>query len=198
MRPHRGSVKSRFVPPPSKASLSIYTKGLDQRLKKLWPLRARAREDGTAEAQSALQQEDVSRAKLLLKRTVLLGNTSTEETWLLLYITLYSTKHNGGLYLVYGLYQNSTNNKMWISPLGKSGDERSLALVSSQPAEYYLQWLRVGIKGKVIEVTQTSVLKGISTPHKFQRVLYHPRNVWLIRASLRDTSDADDYFGISN
>lgn len=27
--PHRGSVKPRFIPAPSKASLSIYTKGLD-------------------------------------------------------------------------------------------------------------------------------------------------------------------------
>lgn len=66
------------------------------------------------------------------------------------YITPYSAKHNGGLYLVYGLCHNPTNNRMWISPLGKSGDERSLALVSSQPAEYNLQWLHVSRKRKVI------------------------------------------------
>lgn len=107
-------------------------------------------------------QEGVSGDKLL-KKTGFLGNISTEETWLLMYIRLYSTRDN----LVYGLYQNPTYNKMWIRPLGKSGGEGSVVLVSSEPAESNLcgQGRR---KGKVIGVTLTSALKGISTPHQFQ------------------------------
>lgn len=60
--------------------------------------------------------EDVSRAELLSDSTASVG-TASPEAWLLWHITL--SKHNGSLSLVYGLCQNPTNNKLWVSPLGK-------------------------------------------------------------------------------
>lgn len=63
------------------------------------------------------EQEEVPRAKFLLTRTVLLGNTWREETCT-------EPRTNGGLSLGWGLSQNPTNNKMWMSPLGKQGEEK--------------------------------------------------------------------------
>lgn len=80
-RSHQGRVKSRFVAAPSKASPSIYTKGLGwkhgpEEMGLLMGCHMSSWEMGDTEHSL---QEGVSRAMHLLKRTELLGNPSREE-----------------------------------------------------------------------------------------------------------------------
>lgn len=53
------------------------------------------------------------------------------------------------------------------------------------------------MKGKVIEVTQTSALKGISTLTNFSTSCITPGLSGSLE-HLRDSPDADGYFGISS
>lgn len=91
-------------------------------------------------------QEGVSGDKLL-KKTGFLGNISTEETWLLMYIRLYSTRD----YLVYGLYQNPTYNIIRCG-LGLWGNQevKDQWCLSAQSQQNPTSAARAGGKGRLL------------------------------------------------
>lgn len=128
--------KSRFVPAPSKARLKFYNPGgwkscshSGKRPGRMGMLRHRA--GGCSQSQVSpdknsfvgkhFQRGDVHRAK-----------------------------NNGGLSLGWGLSQNPTNNKMWMRPLGKQGEEKIPGT-----CEQNCTSSRKGKVIQVIEVTQT-------------------------------------------
>lgn len=108
------------------------------------------------------------------KSRILLGNTSRGD--------VSRAKNNGGFSLGWGgLSQNPTNGKMWMRPLGKQGEEKMAGTREQNSSR----------KGKVLQALEVT-----QTPRNLHpsQILASPRDVWLIGASLRGTSDAEGLF----